>query len=177
MSIDGASIVPDTKDWTWVLREPCAECGLASADVEPTAVAGLVRESLPRWRAVLARPDAVVRPDPATWSPLEYGCHVRDVLVLFDERLALMLTDDDARFGNWDQDATAVAERYGTQVPAVVADELEAAGERLASAFDAVPADAWGRTGLRSDGSRFTVATFAQYFWHDVAHHLVDVRG
>ena len=21
------AIVPDTKDWTWVLRQPCLECG------------------------------------------------------------------------------------------------------------------------------------------------------
>ena len=25
-------IAPDTKDWTWVLEQPCAECGF-----EPTA--------------------------------------------------------------------------------------------------------------------------------------------
>lgn len=169
------SIEPDTKDWTWVLREPCTECGLAAADVDPRSVAGLVRESLPRWSAVLARPDVADRPDPATWSPLEYACHVRDVFTLFDERLQLMLTDDEARFENWDQDVTAVEERYGEQDPSVVAADLEAAGERLAGAFDAVPDDARTRTGLRSDGSTFTVDTFAQYFWHDIAHHLHDV--
>lgn len=174
------SIVPDTKDWTWVLRERCAECGLDTGAVDAHGVAGLVRDALPRWQAVLARPDVAVRPSPDVWSDLEYACHVRDVLVLFDERLALMLTSDGAdgaRFDNWDQDATAEQDRYGEQDPATVAAQLAAAGERLADAFDAVPADAWDRTGLRSDGSAFTVTTFAQYFWHDVAHHLVDVRG
>jgi predicted carbohydrate-binding protein with CBM5 and CBM33 domain len=97
------------------------------------------------------------------------------VLVLFRERLALMLESDDARFANWDQDATAVERRYGESDPAVVSSELVAAGEALADAFEAVTGDQWHRTGLRSDGSVFTVATFAQYFWHDVAHHLVDV--
>ena len=33
-----------------------------------------------------------------------------------------------------------------------------------------------GRTGDRSDGSSFTVDTFARYFLHDPVHHLVDVR-
>ena len=33
------------------------------------------------------------------------------------------------------------------------------------------------RTGLRSDGSEFTVLTLGQYFLHDLAHHLVDVRA
>jgi two-component system chemotaxis response regulator CheB len=39
-------------------------------------------------------------------------------------RLQLLLTQDDPEFENWDQDATAVAERYGEQDPAVVAAEL-----------------------------------------------------
>ena len=171
------SITPDTKDWTWVLDEPCDECGLDSATVEPRDVAELVRESLPRWREVLGRADVAERPDPATWSPLEYGCHVRDVLVLFDQRVRLMLEQDDPMFANWDQDATAEAERYGEQDPAEVADALESAGRDLADRFDAVAGKEWDRTGRRSDGTSFTVATLAQYFWHDVAHHLHDVRG
>lgn len=179
MSTVDESIVPDDKDWTWVLQEPCAECGFRAEDVDPRGVADLVRACLPRWQQVLARPDAAARRRPDVWSDLEYACHVRDVLVLFAERLRLMLTADEgeARFANWDQDATAVEQRYAEQDPAVVARELTAAGEHLAAAFDAVPADAWGRVGLRSDGSVFTVETFAQYFWHDVAHHLVDVDG
>lgn len=169
------SIEPDTKDWTWVLRQTCPECGLAAGEVDPRSVADLVRSSLPRWRAALERADATVRPDPSTWSVLEYACHVRDVFTLFDERLRLMLTDDDARFSNWDQDETAIERAYGTQDPAAVSAEVMAAGERLAASFDAVTGRAWQRTGLRSDGSAFTVETFAQYFWHDVAHHLHDV--
>lgn len=169
------SILPDEKDWTWVLREPCGECGFDPADVAPHAVAQLLRESLPAWEQVLQRPGVAQRPRPDVWSDLEYACHVRDVLVLFRERLALMLTSDDARFANWDQDATAVERRYAESDPAAVSAELVIAGEALAGAFEAVDGDQWHRTGLRSDGSTFTVATFAQYFWHDVAHHLVDV--
>ena len=44
-------------------------------------------------------------------------------------------------------------------------------------ASPAVRDDQWGRTGLRSDGSEFTVLTLGQYFLHDLAHHLVDVRA
>lgn len=111
------------------------------------------------------------------WSPLEYACHVRDVFTLFDQRLHLMLDEDDARFANWDQDVTAVEERYGAQDPAVVAGALAAAGERLAASFAAVTPDQHARTGLRSDGSSFTVTTFAQYLVHDPVHHLWDVTG
>ena len=74
-------------------------------------------------------PAVTARPQPAVWSPLEYGAHVRDVFRLFDQRLLLMLTEDDPRFANWDQDETAIRERYAEQDPEVVADELEAAAE------------------------------------------------
>ncbi len=169
------AIVPDDKDWTWVLREPCPECGLVTGEVEAAAVGTLVRDSLPRWRQVLDRADVARRRRPDVWSDLEYACHVRDVFSVMHDRLRLMLLEDDARFANWDQDATAVDDDYAGQRPADVAPALTAAGERLAAAVDAVPADAWGRTGQRSNGSTFTVETLLQYLWHDVAHHLVDV--
>ena len=171
------TIEPDTKDWTWVLDRPCPECGYDAATTDPSGVGDAVRAAVPRWQAALARPDARQRPQPTVWSPLEYGAHVRDVLRIFDERLRLMLAQDDPLFANWDQDATAVAERYDLQDPALVSDELAAAAAVIAADFDAVPADAWDRPGRRSNGSVFTVASFAVYFLHDVVHHLWDVRA
>lgn len=169
------TIEPDRKDWTWVLEQPCPECGLRAGDVDPRSVAGRVRDAVPRWRGVLERDDAAARPSPGTWSPSEYACHVRDVCDVFDERVRLMLDQDDPGFANWDQDATALERRYAEQDPATVAPELDAAAQRVASVFDQVPADAWDRTGRRSNGSVFTIGTLAQYFWHDVEHHLRDV--
>lgn len=171
------SIEPDTKDWTWVLERPCGECGFDAVTVDPRALGDAVRSTVPRWQAALARPDARVRPLPTVWSPLEYGAHVRDVLRVFDERLGLMLTQHDPLFANWDQDATAVAERYDLQDPAVVSDELTAAAAAIAARFDAVPAGAWDRPGRRSNGSVFTVESLGVYFLHDVVHHLWDVRA
>lgn len=170
-------IEPDSKDWTWVLGEPCPECGLAAGEVDPASVGALVLADLPRWEAVLARTEARVRPAPSTWSPTEYACHVRDVFVIFGQRLRLMLDQDDPQFANWDQDVTAIEDDYASQLPSEVATQLVAAGRAVAEAFGGVPGDAWDRTGRRSNGSIFSVATLAQYFWHDVAHHLHDVRG
>lgn len=132
---------------------------------------------LPRWRAVLRRPGAVERPNDHTWSPLEYACHVRDVFSLFDQRLNLMLDSDDARFDNWDQDQTAIDKDYATADPAVVSAEITAEGRQAADSFARVGESEWGRKGLRSNGSEFTVLTLAQYFLHDVVHHLHDVDG
>ena len=122
---------------------------------------------------MLGRADVRVRPDDATWSALEYAAHVRDVFRIYDYRLGLMQEQDDPLFPNWDQDETAVAERYNEQDPAVVSDELVAAAASLADAFDGVTD--WSRPGRRSDGVAFTIETFAKYFIHDPVHHLHDV--
>jgi hypothetical protein len=168
-------VVPDTKDWTWVIDEPCLECGFEPTDVQPSAVGSVVRSTLPRWRAALEGPEVRRRPAPGVWSTLEYGAHVRDVFRIFDARLALMLGTDGATFENWDQDAAALAGRYADLDPTTVADELTVAGEAVADRFDDVRPEDLDRTGRRSNGSQFTVRTFGRYFVHDVVHHLHDV--
>lgn len=170
------TITPDTKDWTWVLRRPCDECGFEAATFPVAHVGTMLRGDADVWRSILAdRVDVVTRPNPGTWSTLEYACHVRDVFRIFRVRLDRMLTEDDPEFANWDQDATAVESAYGEQDPAVVASEIGESAEALATLFDSVDGEQWQRTGRRTGGSNFTVETFARYLIHDPVHHLHDV--
>ena len=172
---DEPAVVPDTKDWTWVLGRQCPECGLDAQTLAGADVGPMTRANAAAWQQVLDRPDVARRPAPGVWSPLEYACHVRDVYRVFDGRLARMLAEDDPAFENWDQDETAVRERYGEQPPATVARELADAAEVVAARFDSVTGEQWARTGRRSDGAVFTVETFGRYFVHDWVHHLHDV--
>lgn len=171
----GGTIVPDTKNWTWVLERSCPECGLDTTEVRFAELPTLIRENAAAWPAVLDSVDVRTRPDPQTWSPLEYAAHVRDVYRIFAQRLQLMLGEDDPLFENWDQDATAVEDGYADQDPHLVSTELVEAAEVLAVAFEHVPADALARTGRRSDGARFTTETLGRYLIHDPVHHLWDV--
>ncbi|MGB2720400.1 DinB family protein [Rhodococcus sp. SBT000017] len=170
-------IDPDTKNWTWVLERACPDCGFDSSAVDYDDIPDLIRADVERWEAVLQRNDAPVRPDDSTWSALEYAAHVRDAHRIFRTRLALVLTEDDPEFENWDQDATALAEDYNAQNPATVASELGEAARTLADDFAAVPPEDRHRTGRRSDGSNFSVESLAAYYIHDPIHHLWDVRG
>ncbi len=170
-----SAITPDDKDWTWVLERACPDCGFEAGGLDVTTTGEAVRSNAARWIEALARDDVAERPDRATWSALEYACHVRDVFALFETRLDLMLTEHDPLFANWDQDATALAERYDEQDPSVVAKQLLAAAESVAKAFDNVSGEQWQRVGRRSDGASFTVERFARYFLHDPVHHLHDV--
>jgi hypothetical protein len=170
-------VIPDTKDWTWTLQRPCPECGFDARQVTPAEIAGQTLTLAAPWATVLRRSDVRDRPAPRVWSPLEYGCHVRDVCRVFEGRVRLMLAKDAPEFENWDQDAAAVADRYHQQDPAVVSAELSAASAVTAAVFAGVGVDQWQRTGLRGNGSQFTVHSLGQYFLHDLTHHLVDVRA
>ena len=85
----------DDKDWTWVLERPCPECGFVATTFDRSDVARMLRDNAAEWVDILSgEPDDVrTRRDPGVWSALEYGCHVRDVHVLYLERLELMLNE------------------------------------------------------------------------------------
>jgi len=169
------TIEPDNKNWTWVLERPCPDCAFDASTIVPRQIGAIIRDLASQWEAVLYHPLVTTRPSPAVWSPLEYGCHVRDVFRLFLFRLDLMLTLDVPTFENWDQDATAVAERYDLQDPNIVRRELVLAADELADRFDGVTASEWSRLGMRSDGAAFTIESFGKYLLHDPIHHLWDV--
>ncbi|WP_444543792.1 DinB family protein [Nocardia camponoti] len=172
-------IVPDTKNWTWVLDRACDDCGYSGATTSFASVPALTVDSANRIAATLTRPDVRVRPDDATWSTLEYAAHVRDVCRIFTRRLALTLASGDevARFENWDQDATAIEDRYNEQDPETVRAELVEAAETVSKAFANVTPEQLSLEAERSDGSRFTVDSLGRYFVHDLVHHVNDVHG
>ena len=170
-------IVPDDKNWTWVLEQACPECGFDGGLVHAGDVSEMIRRNAAMWPALLGRADSGTRPRDDQWSALEYGCHVRDVFRLYDLRLHLMLDHDGPTFPNWDQDVTAVEDRYDLQNAETVVSEIGAAAETLAASFAAVEGATWERTGLRSDGAAFTIDSFARYLIHDPIHHVHDVEA
>ena len=169
------TIEPDTKDWTWVLDRACPDCGFDAPGLDRARIPQAIRDNANLWEVVLGTDDAAVRPQSNVWSPLEYACHVRDVNELFDRRVHQMLEQDEPRFDNWDQDRTAVEQDYGSHDPATVAKEVVAAADRVAATYENVGGEQWQRTGIRSDGTVFTVDTLARYQLHDLVHHAHDV--
>ncbi|HEY3736616.1 MAG TPA: DinB family protein [Jatrophihabitans sp.] len=166
---------PEDRDWTFVLEEVCAECGYDAVAVDRADIPLRVRAGSAAFRLALGSPQAADRPAPAVWSKVEYACHVRDMCQIMNARATSMLTEDDPLFQNWDQDASAIEDRYWEQDPATVADELDAAADALASTYAAVAPDAWNRPGRRSNGSQFTVDSLGRYMLHDLEHHVWDV--
>jgi hypothetical protein len=80
-----------------------------------------------------------------------------------------------AVFQNWDQDETALEERYDLQDPTIVNGELLDLATQYADRFDSVQTTQWDRSGTRSNGNLFTVSSLGTYGLHDPFHHLWDV--
>ena len=168
------TVTPDDKDWTWVLARPCGECGFDPA-LPVTEHLATLDEHVRRWRDVLLRPDVAVRPAPGTWSPLEYACHVRDVLDVMASRALNIREEDTPTFPGWDQDAAAVEKDYANARPLAVADEVAERATWFAQAYADVRDDEWERRGRRGDGADFTLRTLGLYTAHELVHHAHDV--
>ena len=173
---------PDSKDWTWVLERPCPECHFDVASIDRNRLGALFRANAAAWRAILSRGSIVTRRPPSpdgtvVWSALEYGAHVRDVYQLFHDRVRDMLTKDGPTFRNWNQDRAAIEGRYQEEDPGRVAYRLAVTSGEVADIVDRIHGDQWDRTGARSDGSTFTVASLLDYLLHDVTHHVHDAEA
>ena len=54
-------IVPDDKDWTWVLERQCPECGFDAPSFARDQAAAEARANAVAWRRLLENPTANVR--------------------------------------------------------------------------------------------------------------------
>jgi len=170
----------DDRDWTWVLERPCDECEYVADALSRGQLAARIRAVGGAWRQLLGRGPAVEMlrdGDDRTWTPLQYGCHVRDIFELFEERTRKMLKKrKPPTFKDWDQEEAAEKGNYASQDPAKVAYALATKAGKYADLLDRVDNDEWVKEGMRSDGAAFTVESLARYCLHDVEHHLWDAQ-
>lgn len=163
-------------------EERCEECGFDYGSVGPSDAPAALRALPRRYRAPLTRfldgedGDALLRerPDPTTWSALEYAAHVRDVLAMYVHRIARTLAEDRPVFDEPDPDTLAAQRRYREQDPAVVAQELADNAETLAATAESVPDDGWQRVGIRYGEERSVLFTVRRAV-HEGHHHLLDI--
>lgn len=173
----------DERDWSRTQFEACDECGFDPSKVAPADLPDAIRGLVRRYRAPLTRflpgevPDVVVRtrPSPDTWSALEYACHVRDVLRVFDGRVSRVLAEERPDLGWWDHEAAVDDEAYNAQAPVEVVEELAHRADAFAETLAAVPEDGWDRAGTRRNGELFTVVGLGRFALHEGNHHLLDV--
>lgn len=167
-------------DWfAVVVSGHCEHCGTTPSEGPASSVGSRIRDEAYRWTTLLRPADDDVvrrRPGPRTWSALEYGAHVRDVLAVFSDRLLRMLAETEPELGWWDHEA-AIEDGWANESDReAVADDLMANADRLATILAGVSGDQWERGGTRRDGERFTVELLVRFALHEVAHHRLDAE-
>ncbi len=162
--------------------DACAECGYAYGALPRPALAPAIVLGAAQHAPRLAAAQEALRhrPAPDVWSPLEYACHVRDVLVVQRERLLRTQSEQQPTFPPMDRVRRVVEDAYNEQDPARVAGELRSAAAALADVLGSLDEAAWARTGVYNfpAPSVRDVDWIARHTLHEVFHHLMDVdRG
>jgi imidazolonepropionase-like amidohydrolase len=143
-----------------------------------SALLEALRSLQERWRQQLgaASADLRSRPDPNTWSAIEYAAHTRDVTALHAYGVEQALTQDEPVFPPIRDDlAEAAAAAYADADPDEVLQALGVAAERLARLADDAGVEAWSR-GLTVGETRSDVRRLLEHALHDSQHHLDDVE-
>jgi hypothetical protein len=159
-------------------HERCEACGFDGALYTEAALLEALRSLHERWRQQLgaAGSELRIRPEPDTWSAIEYAAHSRDITALHVYGVEQALMQDEPIFPPIGDDlAEAAAVAYADSNPGEVVEALGVAAERLARLADDAGVDAWTR-GLTVGESRSDVRRLLEHALHDSQHHLDDVE-
>ena len=163
----------------------CDDCGFVYADHDAASEADEIAGLGPRYGALLtvpAEPAAArrlrTRPGPDVWSPVEYACHVRDVLLAQRERLLQALVEEEPGFVPIYRDRRPKLAGYGDELPEQVAAEIGFAAGLVARVFGRLDPAAWRRTCVYNfpEPSVRTLLWLAQHTLHEGEHHLLDIE-
>lgn len=157
----------------------CGGCGFlydeAAAAVAPDRILEAVDDLAP----LLSGPGLARRPAPDTWSRLEYGCHLRDVLLVQRERVLLARRVECPELVPMGRDERVEHDGYRDQDPVDVRRQLRDAASLLAGCLRRLDAGGWHRTVVYNWPVRAerTLAWLAINALHEVLHHGDDIRS
>jgi hypothetical protein len=158
----------------------CDECGFAYDEAKAQQAAGAIRAGAGAIAGLLVGTGGPVakRADPAVWSPLEYACHLRDVLLVQRERVLLARRSERPVPEPMGRDERVDHDGYAEQDPAAVARQLTDAARLFANVLDRLDGRSWDRKLVYNYPSpqERTLRWVAVHTVHEVTHHLADVR-
>jgi hypothetical protein len=155
----------------------CPECGIDESALDVADAVNAVRTFPRRYREALDVDDALltVRPDPSTWSMLEYAVHYREVLELLATGLSEVLARPDVHFPPVDADETAGARPSWTLDRELALDGIAHGAEQLVARSESTPVAAWDREFTIGD-HHYQARWIPQHAAHEGAHHLRDIE-
>ncbi|HEX5614745.1 MAG TPA: DinB family protein [Acidimicrobiia bacterium] len=156
----------------------CPECGFTydrSARQVPDAIAREVA-TVPELLAAGSSPE--VRRDPSAWSPLEYACHMRDVLLVQRERVLASRRVDIPSFESMGREERVEHDGYAEQHVDDVSRQLHDAALLFGRVLDRLDQAGWERRVVYNYPSRQerSVEWVAVHTLHEMVHHIADIR-
>jgi DinB superfamily len=156
----------------------CDECGFAY-NLSPQEVVDRTRAGVETVAAaVIETPEDLhaVRPDPSTWSINGYVLHLSQAADVILNRVTLIVHEDRPPLPYHEQDE-ALEEAQGNDIPADVGLwGLRPVVSKLLSFLEALPREAWQRTGVHARAGEVTLSDIAHDLPHELEHHAMDVR-
>ncbi len=157
----------------------CPSCEIRYADLAVDVAIRMLAELPESAAAAMAEvPPRRLRvaPDPGTWSPVEYLCHLRDVAVTSTIRLFRARAEERPVLEPMLNDLRARRFRYVDADPAAVLEELRRAVAGLGDEIARVRVDGWERTVTRLPGEERTARWLVRHAAHEGRHHVDDLR-
>jgi hypothetical protein len=159
--------------------DTCARCGF-DYDLDDSPEAGSrIRAGVGTLAALLEGPgDLRTRRTQETWSPLEYCCHVRDVLLVQRERVLLACVVDTPSIDPMNRDERVAHDGYAEQDPVDVARQLRDAALLFTNVLARLGPGEWERTMVYNYPAPWErpLRWVAIHTVHEVQHHLLDVQ-
>lgn len=161
--------------------ERCEECGYAYDLAAATRAGHEIEVGVAELAELLATTSArtlAQRTAPQLWSPLEYACHVRDVLLTQRERVLLARRANVLSAVPMGRDERVAHEGYAEQDPIEVAEDLTVAARMLANVLRRLDTADWELRLIYNWPQRTerTLRWVAANTLHDVRHHLQDIH-
>jgi DinB family protein len=159
----------------------CAGCGFDYELDRAELAARAIRVGAGELADVLERDDLDLRTRrrPEQWSPLEYGCHVRDVLLVQRERVLMARSVETPSFDPMNRDLRVEFDGYAEQDPHAVARQLRDAALLFTNVLARFGPDDWERHVMYNYPAPWerSLRWVAVHTQHEIVHHLRDVRG
>ncbi|RDI63859.1 DinB family protein [Nocardia pseudobrasiliensis] len=159
---------------------PCAECGFEYDLTLAEQVPALATEYAAEYGDLLKVDDSALRkrPAPEVWSPLEYACHMRDVLLVQRERILAARRTTTPTVEPMGRDERVDHDGYSEQDPADVTRQLRDATLLFTGDLTRLTAEDLERTLIFPfpEPTEHSLRWMAMHTLHELRHHLVDIR-
>ena len=162
------------------MTDHCAECSF-TYDLTQAATSGAsIQARVDEVAAILRNPnfELRLRSREGAWSALEYGCHLRDVLLVQRERVLAARREDRPECAPMGREERVEHDGYANQNPDDVARQLADAAKLFGNVLAHLADNDWDRTVVYNypETHERSLRWLAVHTAHDVQHHLLDIR-